>query len=284
MEINWVQVVVNFLMMGLAYTLIASGLTLAFSVMKIINFAHGELFVLGGVIMYYLAEVAGLNYFLSILVCVVLMFVFGFVLERVFWRPLRGQELPSLLISFGVLLTIQSLVWLIYGDRLRGILSPFRGINYVSGAAISNERVAITCASILFLAFLFLLVRKTRLGLIMRAAADNLEGAALQGVNNDRIMGIAFGIGCALAAAAGALLGSVFSVDPFGGPFAVVNAFIVVILGGLGSIAGCLVGGLTLGAIHAVSATFIGELSHLIGLGIIMVIMIVRPRGLLGHA
>jgi branched-chain amino acid transport system permease protein len=256
-------------------------LTLIFSIMGIINFAHGEFYMLGGFAAYYLAQVAGMNYIAMLAVTFLAVCAFGFCLERLLFEPLRAQPLSGFIASLGLLLVLQAGVSILFGVTDKRVDSPFPGILHGYGLVISRERLFVMMASAVLIALLYCFLRWSKQGLALRAAAQEWEAAAVLGINVNRISGLAFGMGCALAAAAGALLAPVFYVTPTMGAQPLVKAFIIVIIGGMGSLPGAVAGGALLGLVESIGPMFFSAATvDLLGFGAIVVLLLVRPTGL----
>jgi len=171
----------------------------------------------------------------------------------------------------------------IFGEKSRGVSSIFSGTTTVFGASIATERWVIIGASIMIIVLLHLFIRNTKTGRSMRAVAQDTVGAALQGINIDNVSSLSMGLSCALAAVAGGLMAPVFVVSPFLGPHALLNAFVVAVLGGMGSMPGAVVGGLLLGLLESFGFTYIGCFAEVLVLFLVMVVILIKPGGLLGR-
>jgi branched-chain amino acid transport system permease protein len=277
----------NGIMLGLNYALIALGLSLIFGIMGIVNFAHGEMYMLGGYVAYYLVGRFGLNFFVTIVAAVIMVGLLGVFLEKVLFRPLttRPKEaLTSLIAAVGLAWVLQMLAVICFGDLDRNVPSAFKGIIRMGGVVITKERLAAIIIGITLIVLLNLFLLRTRTGRAIRAVAQDKEAAALQGVQVGRVSSLSFGVGCALAAAAGALMAPIFSINPFLGGEVILKAFLVVILGGMGSIPGAMLGGLVLGFTESFGSLFFTVPTvSVITFIFIIIILIVRPQGLLGH-
>jgi branched-chain amino acid transport system permease protein len=275
------QALINGASVALVYILVALGLTLIFSIMGIINFAHGEFYMLGGFAAYYFAQVAGMNYVLMLAVTFLAVCAFGFCLERLLFEPLRAQPLSGFIASLGLLLVLQAGASILFGVTDKRVDSPLPGVLHGYGLVISRERLFVMMASAVLIGLLYSFLRWSKQGLAVRAAAQESEAAAVLGINVNRISGLAFGVGCALAAAAGALLAPVFYVTPTMGAQPLVKAFIIVILGGMGSLPGAVAGGALLGVLESIGPIFLSaESVDLLGFGAIVILLLVRPTGL----
>jgi branched-chain amino acid transport system permease protein len=280
----FIQICLNGLTMSLTYILIALGFSLIFGVARIFNFAHGELYMLGGWGVVILFGGLGLNYGLSLLITMVTIGLLGIVIDKFFFRPFRGQVTAPLVVALGLQLLIAAIALIVFGEKDVSITSPFSGMTEIGASRISNERIAVILISAVLLGAVYIFTRSTKLGLAMRAVPQNTEGALLQGVNIDRISYIAFFIGALLAAAAGGLLAPILYVNVFQGPWAVFKAIIVVALGGAASIGGTCTAGLIIGFVEVFSYHYLGSaVSEIAGFFLIIIILLVRPRGLFGR-
>lgn len=279
----WLHVLVNGLMLGMTYALIASGLTLIFGVMRIFNFAHGEFYMLGAFAAYYLFGMLGLNFFVTVLIAMLGIGLLGILIERVFFRPFRGQLLSSFIISLGLLIVMSGAALLIFGGQEKTVSTAFPGLVSFLGVTLSVERLVVLAFALVLLVGLYLFITRTRMGRTMRAVAQDSEAAAMQGVNINLICSLGFGLACALAAAAGTLLAPMRYVGPSIGGAIVIQAAIVIVLGGLGSIPGAVIGALLLGLVQSVCAAFMGQMVDLIGFVLVILVLLFRPKGLLGH-
>jgi branched-chain amino acid transport system permease protein len=266
------------------YILVALGLTLVLSIMNIVQLAHGEIYMLGAYGVYYIITGLGLNFFLALVISTLLVGGLGILLERFCFRPFRGQPDRAMIIAIGLILILQNVVLSIAGGDPRSYQSPFSGVIRILGTSISWDRLSIVLFGFGLVVALFFFVRMTRTGQAMLAISQDRDGAALQGINIDRISVVAMFLGCALAAIAGALVGAIFSVNPTMGSFALMKGIAVIILGGLGSIPGAVVGGLVLGLIDGIIPILTTtHIAGLIGFGAIIIILLFRPQGIWGH-
>ena len=280
----FIQICLNGLTMSLTYILIALGFSLIFGVARTFNFAHGELYMLGGWGVVILFGKLGLNYGLSLLITMVVIGIIGIGIDKFFFRPFRGQVTAPLVVALGLQLLIAALALIVFGEKDVSVPSAFSGMTQIGTSRISNERISVILISAVLLVGVYVFTRSTKPGLAMRAVPQNMEGALLQGVNIDRICYIAFFIGALLAAAAGGLLAPMLYVNVFQGPWAVFKAIIVVSLGGAGSIGGTCLAGLIVGFVEVFSYHYLGSaVSEIVGFFLIIVILLVKPRGLFGR-
>ncbi len=271
--------------LGLMYALIAIGLTLIFGVMRIVQYAHGELYMLGAYALYYATTQLGIPYWFSVILSAAALFVVGAVLQVVLFRPLIGKNmLYSLAVSMGLIFIISSGGLLMFGTVVRGIPSPFDGGITMLGALLTYERLTISLISGALIIGLWQFLAHTKMGMSLRAVSEDAEVASLQGVNTKRTHWIAFGLGSALAAIAGCLMGTLLSIVPTMGFGATMKAFMIVIMGGLGSIPGALIGAMILGVIDSFGTTLLNaDIAYIIGFSVIFITLVIRPTGLFGQ-
>jgi branched-chain amino acid transport system permease protein len=280
-----VQALLNGFGLAVVYVLVALGLTLIFSILEVINFAHGEFYMLGGFAAYYLFVVGGLNYVATLVLAVLLVGLAGVVAERLVFRHLRGKTLNAFIVSLGLLWVLQATAQLSFGVLDKSVPSAVSGIVRVGGVIVSRERLFVMLTAVALIVGLYLFLKFTRTGQAMRAVAQDADAAALQGVNIELVSALGFGIGCALAGAAGALLAPIFAVSPTMGALPVVKAFIIIIVGGMGSLPGAVLGGLLLGAVEGVGTLFMSSAAvNILGFLMVIAILLLRPRGLAGAA
>lgn len=282
-ESIFAQMFVNGLCLGSIFALMAAGLTLVFGIMKVVNFAHGEIYVLGAFAFYHILKVPHMSYFPALVSCMIVIGIVGIFMERVFFRRLRGQELPCLILSLGLLLLIQGSNLLIFGESDKAVVSPFKGVLSFGGVTISAERIMIIIGSGAFFLALYYLIQKTRIGLAIRAVTQDSEVAALQGMDSNIIGNLGFGIGCMLAAGAASLLAPLYVIHPFLGTPVLIKAVVVMVIGGMGSIMGSILAGLLLGFVESFGYHFVGNITEMIGFGALIIILLIRPSGLLGR-
>jgi branched-chain amino acid transport system permease protein len=277
----------NGMLIGCAYALIAIGLTMIFGVMNIANFAHGEFYMLGGFIAYYLVSLAGLNYFLALPTAVVLVVVLSVILQHAIFRRLRSAPLmTTTLVTIGLSIFLEHVALMLWGPQPQSIPTPFptKPLSFfgIYTTPLYLFSMAVTAALIVVG---HLLIRHTRMGKAMRATFQNKEASALVGIRIDRIYMYTFAFGAALAAAAGAVLGGFIPVEPTAGGVITLKAFIVVILGGLGSFVGAIVGGLLLGIAEALGAGYMPTgWKDAIGFFAVILVLLFRPDGLFKRA
>ena len=273
---------------GCIYILLATGLNLIFGVMKVVNFAHGEFLMLGAYVTATIFLVTGINPYAIILLSMFVLVLVGAVVERLCFRPILGTgKLNEIFLSIGLIYLFQNSAAVIWGDEWQTIRSPYEGITVQVGPlTIPVDYIIIMVVTAVIITGLYLFLRKTSTGRAMRATSQNRKGAMLVGINVERMDVISFGLGCALAAAAGTLWvvsGQVF--NPYMGSIPAVKAFAIIILGGLGSIPGAIIGGLIYGIAENGAAYFLGGIwKDAISFIILIVVLVIRPTGLFGES
>jgi len=278
------QTVVNVLMLSSIYILVALGFALLLTVLGILNFTHAAIYMVGGYICYQLAVVVGINQWASLLISMIAVGLLGLFLERVFFRPFLKDMNRIVVVTLALIIILQATINVTVGSYIRRIPSFVPGVLRFSGVSVSGDRLATFVIGGVLLLAVILFIRKTKTGLQMLAISQDSDGAALQGIKTHRIFAVTTAIGCALAAVAGSLMGAILSLSPFMGDIMLVKAIEIVILAGIGSIGGVLIGGLILGALDATLPLFIsGSATDLTGLCIIIILLLIRPQGLFGR-
>lgn len=279
------QATINGFTLGLMYVLIGSGINLMFGIMHIVNFAHGAIFMLAAFCFYVIHGLLGINYFLSLFITAIVIGILGVILGRVCFQPFRGELDRSFITSIGLILILETSMLVTFGNYDQAVVSPLRGVVRLFGIGISLERIIVIGVSLGAMAGLILFIRLTKLGQAMVASAQDDIAAMLQGIDLNKVCAVCMFIGCALAAIAGALVGTMFSIEPYMGGAYVVKCMMIVALGGLGSLPGAMLGGLILGFLEAFGTLLTGAaIGPLIAFIIVILILLLRPRGLLGHA
>ena len=271
---------------GCIYMLLATGLNVIFGVMKLVNFAHGQLLMISAYITWTLSVAAGLNAYIAILVSMVIVAGLGVVIERFTFRRVQGTEkLNEIFVSLGLIYIFENAALLIWGDQAQQIKSPFYGMSLaLPGISITYDRIVAVGVVIAVLVGFGLLLSKTKIGLAMRATSQINRTAMLMGINVERIYMITFALGAALAAVAGGLYGIIFSFDSQAGAMPTIIAFAIIILGGLGSIKGAIVGGLLYGITEQLATLFLGGIwSSAVAFALLIVVLIIRPNGIFGE-
>jgi len=285
-QVAALQQLLNGLALGSVYALIALGYTMVYGIIKLINFAHGEMYMLGAYFGFYAITMFKLSLFPAMLVSMVAAAVVGVLLERIAYRPLRNSPRISVLITaIGASLLFQSTAQLVFGAAFKPFpqAMPFRRIQ-LGPVFITNRQLLIFGVSVVLMVALHLLVTYTKFGKAMRAVARDKEAALLMGINVDRIISITFALGSALAATAGILVGMYYNrIDPYMGTMPGLKAFVAAVLGGIGIVPGAVVGGLLMGVAENLVVTLgSSTLRDAVAFAVLIVVLLVRPNGLLG--
>jgi branched-chain amino acid transport system permease protein len=281
------QILVNGVLLGGLYGLMALGMGLVWGVLNIVNLAHGALIMLGGYCVYFLYTGAGLDPFLALPVAMAALFAFGWAVQRwILSRVVRAAMLNTLLVTFGLDVVLTYLAQLAFSADLRTINPPYAGDHLdVGDVTIPLAPLAGFAVAVLLASALGLLLERTRTGRAVRATAQNLGAARLYGIDPRRIYALTFGTGAALAGAAGGLYGMVSQITPYVGVTLTAKSFVVAILGGLASPVGVLAGGVALGVAEAATALYLDPTYvNVIGFGLLVVLLVLRPARLFERA
>lgn len=279
----FLQQLLNGLANGMGYVLIAVGLTLVFGVLRVVNFAHGEFFMLGAYVTYYGMTLVGMGYISALLVATLVVAVLGILANRFFFQPLKKEhEFTILLSSLGLALLLTHLAETIFGADPKYVDTPYSDATVSLGdITVTEQRIGVILVASAMIAATYWFIKHTRMGKMMQATAQNPEGAALSGINTKYVHAYTFALACALAALSGALVGPTAMLYPTVGDWAVLKGFIVVVMGGLGSVTGALLGGLILGVAESLGGGYISlGFKEAIGYAIIIVVLLLRPNGL----
>jgi branched-chain amino acid transport system permease protein len=279
------QALFSGLLNGGIYALVSVGLTLIFGVMRIINFAHGSLMMLGMYVTYWLFVLWGLDPYVSILASAACLFVLGVLVERLLVTPvLDAPEHDQLLLTLGVSLVIENLALYVWKPDPRTVSVSYLAVApMVGGVMVSLPRVIAFVVSLVLTAALYLFLKRTDVGKAIRAVSQDREGALTVGLDIRRLYAVAFGVGCACVGAAGSLVAPFYTVEPYVGGVFVITAFVVVVLGGMGSYVGALVAALIVGLSESVAAVFIpAAMKQVVIYSIFVVVLLFRPQGIFG--
>jgi branched-chain amino acid transport system permease protein len=271
---------------GCIYILLATGLNIIFGVMKLVNFAHGQLLMIGAYIAFAATTALGLNAYVAILVAMGVVALIGIGLERFTFRRVLGTEkLNEIFVSLGLIYVFENAAVLLWGNRSQQIASPFQGLQLSLGqVSIGYDRLLAISVVIVILIALFLLLKKTKIGLAMRATSQKSNASMLMGVNIEKVYIFTFALGAALAGAAGALYGIIFPFNPGIGALPTIKAFAIIIIGGLGSIPGAVIGGLLYGIAENTAVYFLGGIwQDAIAFALLIIVLVIRPTGIFGE-
>jgi len=281
---NLIVVVVSGLTLGSLYCLMSMGLTLTFSTLKIFNFSHGAFIGMGAYLTYLFLITSGLNYFLSIVLTLLAAFVIGAVIQRSLLNQLlKKGDMQIIIGTLGIALLLENLTLLIYGGRNRRLPLPIEGVGSFLGTNISYSELLIFACALSVLLMMAFFLKKTRLGMAMRAVAQDEDASYVVGIPVKRVNMYAFGTSAALGALAGVFLGSIYFMSPSMGTEVLGKTFIIVVLGGLGSINGTILAAYIVGFVESITQLAIGIYwTPLVLFVLMMLIIILRPAGLFG--
>jgi branched-chain amino acid transport system permease protein len=282
------QILVNGILKGGLYALMAFGMSLIWGVMDIINIAHGSFIMLGAFCTYWLFSLLGVDPFLSLAFSIVLLFILGYGIQRFLINyVIRASAFITLILAFGIEIFINNLALVSWTADVRKVEVSYGAANFSIGNWITIPTIRLLAFLLVILisfAFFFILNR-TSLGRSIRATSQDLDAARLAGVDVARTYAVTFGLGIGAAGAAGTLWSILFPISPTRGGILTLKSFVVVIIGGLGSMVGPIIGGLALGITEALGTNWLGSTyENLIGFTILVLVLIVRPKGILGGA
>ena len=290
---TFLQQLVNGLSLGSIYALIALGYTMVYGVLRLINFAHGDVYMLGAYVGYFLSrklqgkEPSLANAILVMLGAMIACAIFGLIIERLAYRPVRrASRLTLLITAIGVSLFIENAAQLVFGPdpKFFPSLAPHREFK-IAGVHLTTEQLTVIGVSFLLMILLRFFIQKTRTGKAMRAVSFNLDAAKLMGISTDRIIATTFALGSALAAAGGVLIGmQIPKIDPLMGILYGLKAFVAAVLGGIGNVPGAVLGGLVIGTSEVLVVGYLSSTYRdAIAFGILILVLILRPQGILGR-
>ncbi len=275
--------IVNILMLSSVYILVALGFAFLFSMLRILNLAHGAIYMIGGYIGLIFITTFGFNPWIAVVLSAAIVGSFGLFLEKFCFRPFIGDFNRIVMIGVVIIIFLETTVNIIAGTQTLGLPPFVEGSSQLGQISISNQRLIIFGISAILLLITLWFAYKTRLGLHMLAISQNILGAALQGINIHRISALASFIGCALAAIAGCFMGSFLYLTPFMGDYILVKVLILVMIAGIGSINGILIAGLILGSLDSILPILTsGATSDAIVIMVIVVILLIKPQGFFG--
>ncbi len=285
---NFISNILKGLSLGSIYSMIALGYTMVYGIAKMLNFAHGDVIMVGGFIIYVTMSTMGLNPLLSILIAIVLCTLLGVVIERVAYKPLRkAPSLAVLITAIGVSYLLQNLALLIFGANTKSFTSVITvpALSLAGGKlTIPGETLVTIPLCVIIMVALSVFIKKSKTGRGMIAVSEDKDAASLMGVNVNKTIAITFAIGSALAAIAAALMFSSYpSLNSQSGAMPGIKAFVAAVFGGIGSIPGAMIGGILLGIIEILGRAYISsQLSDAIVFLILILVLLVKPTGLMG--
>lgn len=283
---DFLTTLISGLSLGSIYALIALGYTMVYGIAKMLNFAHGDVIMVGAFTVIVSVTMCGFPIWVGLILSVLICTALGMTIERVAYKPLRKSEpLTVLITAIGVSYLLQNLALIIFGSTQKSFPTVFKvsGVHF-GDVTMSGESVVTLVVTLVIMIALSLFINKTRAGKAMRAVSQDKEAAELMGISVNRTISLTFAIGSALAAVAGVFYGATYGfIGPFTGSMPGIKAFVAAVFGGIGSIPGAMVGGILLGVLESMSKAYIStELSDAIVFASLIVVLLVRPTGLFG--
>lgn len=281
-----IEQLLNGLVLGCMYAAVASGLTLIWGTMRLINFAHGEFYMIAGYVLYYAITISGIHPIFGLFLAVGIVFIVAILVERLTIRPLFGKagwDINALLVTIGLSVFFQNLALKIWGERFKPVSYFLEGTLEVFGYRMAYQRILIFIVTAVVMLGFWGFLKKAKFGLALRATAEDPDAATILGINPKRIYTITFSLSCAMAALASVLLAPIFLVNPWMGSVPLLKGFITVVLGGLGSFQGAILGGILLGTIESISVVvFSSEWKDVVAFIILIMVLWFKPSGLFG--
>lgn len=277
-----IQQLFNGLTIGSVYALVALGLTLVYGILHIPNFAHGALYMMGGYITLTMMTRFGLHYWIAILISVIVVGLIGVLMERLVFHQLReAPPIHDKIAAIGILLFLEAFAQFYWGAEYQSMPTPYGQVVQLFGLTFTMQRILIVAAAIVVMAVLYLFLKKTFTGATILAMSQNREGANLVGINTNKVAMLTFMISGGLAAIASSLSAPINLVFPGMGHLVILKAFVIIILGGMGSVPGAIVGGYILGFSESLGATYISnDYKDIIAFVLLVIILTLKPTGL----
>ena len=263
------------------YVTMAFGMVLVFSILGILNWTHGQFFMLGAVIVYYAVAAWGIPFPLGIIVAGLLVAALGIAIKKGILDRIEG-DLYVGVATLALIFAVEGAASVLFGMQDRGLAIVMPGVLDLGTFSISYQKIAVILFTLVVMIIMYVVLNHTRSGLAIRAAAQQPQAASLYGVSVDRLSLQVMGIGCALAAMAGCIVAPLYPINPFIGRTPMIMALLAIVIGGLGSFTGAIIGGILLGLLNSVIAYYISYLSEVVLFAIVILILLIRPHGLLG--
>jgi branched-chain amino acid transport system permease protein len=284
--IQLIEQILNGLVLGSIYALVASGLSLIWGSMKMLNFAHGELYMLGGFATYYAMTLLGLPWWLAIPLAMALILLVGFGIEKLTIEPLLrrpGWDYTPIIATLGLSIFLQNAALLVFGERFKNLPYFIEGSGTYFGMRMAYQRLLILVVSVAVIVFFAQFLRRSKLGMALRAVAQDRDAATLQGIDVRGTYMWTFGISGALAALASAMVAPIFAINPWMGGTLLIKAFVVCVVGGLGDLRGAILGGILLGTAESLAVVLLSsEWKDVVSFAILIIVLWVRPSGFFG--
>jgi branched-chain amino acid transport system permease protein len=284
--IQLIEQILNGLVLGSIYALVASGLSLIWGSMKMLNFAHGELYMLGGFATYYAMTLLGLPWWLAIPLAMALVLLVGFGIEKLTIEPLLrrpGWDYTPIIATLGLSIFLQNAALLVFGERFKNLPYFIEGSGTYFGIRMAYQRLLILVVSVAVIVLFAQFLQRSKLGMALRAVAQDRDAATLQGIDVRGTYMWTFGISGALAALASAMVAPIFAINPWMGGTLLIKAFVVCVVGGLGDLRGAILGGILLGTAESLAVVLLSsEWKDVVSFAILIIVLWVRPSGFFG--
>jgi branched-chain amino acid transport system permease protein len=267
------------------YMTMAFGMVLVFSILGILNWTHGQFYMLGAFVVYYSISAAGIPFPLSLLVSGIIIGALGMLVEKFVIERLNAPGYGMLYVTVATLALIfffEGVAGMAFGLMDKGLATVLPGVLNLGSFSVSYQKIAVIIFTVVVMVAMYIILKRTKVGLAIRAAAQEPLAASLFGINVARVSLIVMGIGCALAAMAGGIMAPVYTINPFMGRIPMIYSLLAIIIGGLGSLTGAIVGGIILGLLNSVIAYYVSYLSEFALFALVIIILLVRPQGLFG--
>ena len=275
------EILIEGLTQSCIYMTMAFGMVLVFSILGILNWTHGQLFMLGAMIVFYTTTAAGIPFPIGILISGLViaglgMLIKKFVIDRI------GDELYIGVATLALIFALEGAASLLFTSDDRGLAIVLPGVLSLGAVAISYQKLAVIGFTLIVMTAMYFVLNRTKVGLAIRALSQQPVAASLYGISTERLTLIVMAIGCGLAAMAGAVMAPLYPINPFIGRAPMIMALLAIVIGGLGSLTGAIVGGIILGFMNSVIAYYISYLSEVVLFGLVILILLIRPQGLFG--
>lgn len=277
-----IQQILNGLTLGSIYCLVALGLTLIFGIMHVPNFAHGHLYMVGGYVTFFMMTAYGINYWVSALISGIALAILGIILERVVFNPMRDHPGTNRFIAaVGAMLFIEASARVLWGSDFRSIPAVYDKVIMFGGIRVTEQRLIIIAGAVIIMVALYVFLKHTMVGSTIEAMAQNRDGASLVGIDVNKVAMLTFAVASFLASAAASLSGPIFLVYPSMGALIIMKAFVIIVIGGMGSVPGAVLASFILGMTESLGATYISSsYKDVVAFSLLILILAIKPLGL----
>ncbi len=281
-----VEIWINGLTQSCTYMTMAFGMVLVFSILGILNWTHGQFYMLGAFVVYYAVTAAGIPFFLSLLISAVVIGGLGMLVEKIIIESVSVSSAEGALYvtaaTIALIFFFEGAASMLFGLQDKGLAMVLPGVLDMGSFSVSYQKIAVVIFTLVVMVAMYIVLSHTRVGLAIRAAAQEPDAASLYGINVKRVSVIVMGIGCALAAMAGSIMAPVYIINPFIGRIPMIMSLLAIIIGGLGSLTGAIVGGIVLGFLNSVIAYYLSYFSEVVLFMLVIILLLFRPQGLFG--